>query len=220
MERVTLETSRWRARNEPGAGPKRAAVNGGTLGRMTDTDRPPGQLVRPLLRVRQYRQFTDQPPTDRELAAIVDAARWSGSSRNSQPWRFVVLRDREVILRIHEAGLPQTRALATAHAALAIVVPDDDDAESHAYDEGRAAERTLIAASFLRLGAGITWILPAVRPLVSELLALPPGWFVRTIVVIGHPTEEARGPKLGADKARLPRSETVFEERWPADPAG
>ena len=183
---------------------------------MTETDRNPGQIVRPLIRVRQYRQFTDEPVTDKELAAIVDAARWSGSSRNSQPWRFVTIRDRSVILRIHEAGMPQTRSLASALSAVAIVVPDDaEDAESYAYDEGRAAELMLIAASFLRLGAGIAWILPQIRDLVGGLLGLPAGWLVRTIVVVGHPTEEARAPKLGPEKARLPRAETVFEERWP-----
>jgi nitroreductase len=187
------------------------------------TDRNPGQVVRPLIRVRQYRQFTDEPPTDREIAAIVDAARWSGSSRNGQPWRFIIFRHAAVIRRIHDAGMPQTRALATAPACIAIAVPDgnsggDDggeDAISYAYDEGRAAERMLIAASFLRLGAGITWILPRVQPLVSELLGVPGGWMVRTVVVVGHPTDEARAPKMGPEKARLPRSQTVFEERWP-----
>jgi nitroreductase len=187
---------------------------------MTDTDRTaernPGQLVRPLIRVRQYRQFTDEPLTDREVGAIVDAARWSGSSRNSQPWRFIVIRDRATILRLHEAGMPQTRSLATALTAIAIIVPSDqEDAESYAYDEGRAAERMLIAASFLRVGAGIAWLLPAVQPMAGELLGLPDGWMCRTIVVVGHPTEEARAPKLGAEKARLPRDEVVFEERWP-----
>lgn len=122
---------------------------------MTANNAPPDEIVRPLIRVRQIRAFTDEPPTDRELAAIADVARWSGSSTNSQPWRFVVVRDREVLLRIHEAGLPQTGSLATALAAIAIVLPDEGDAISHAYDEGRAAERMLIAASFLGLGAGI-----------------------------------------------------------------
>jgi nitroreductase len=194
---------------------------------MTDTDRTaernPGQIVRPLIRVRQYRQFTEEPLTDREVAAIVDAARWSGSSRNSQPWRFIVIRDREVISRIHEMGMPQTRSLESALTAIAIAVPDggsvdggdDGDDVSYAYDEGRAAERMLIAASFLGLGAGIAWLLPHVRQPVGEMLKLPGGWIVRTIVVAGHPTEAARAPKLGAEKARLPRNETVFEERWP-----
>ena len=178
--------------------------------------RPPLEIVRPLLRVRQVRQFTDEAPTDEQLAAIADVARWTGSSTNTQPWRFIVVRDRDVLLRIHEAGLPQTRSLATALAAIAIVLPDGD-AISHAYDEGRAAERMLIAASFLGLGAGIAWIMPAVRSLVRDLLALPNGWFVRTIVVVGNPTEAARAPKAAPGKARLPREEVVFEGRWPTE---
>ena len=42
---------------------------------------------------RQYREFTDEPPTEAELHALTEVARWSGSSRNSQPWRFIVIRD-------------------------------------------------------------------------------------------------------------------------------
>jgi hypothetical protein len=43
---------------------------------------------------------------------------------------------------------------------------------------------------------------------------LPEDWFVRTLVAIGHPTANARKPKSTQGKARLPRSETVFGERW------
>jgi nitroreductase len=184
---------------------------------MTET-RTPLDTVRPLLRVRQIRQFTDQAPSDEELAAIADVARWSGSGKNTQPWRFIVIRDRDVLLRIHEAGMPQTRSLATALAAIAIVLPDAQDAVSNAFDEGRAAERMLIAASSLDLGAGIAWAVPGIRSLVGQLLGVPPGWFVRTLVVVGHPTDEALAPKAPPGKARLPREEVVFEGRWPKSP--
>ena len=54
-------------------------------------------VVRPLRRARQVREFTDQPLTDEELEAITDVARWTGSSRNTQPWRFLVIRDQAKI---------------------------------------------------------------------------------------------------------------------------
>ena len=171
------------------------------------------EAVRPLLRVRQIREFTPDAPTDAELEAITDAARWSGSSTNSQPWRFITIRDRAVLDRLHDAGLPQTRSLKTAPAAVAIVLPDDQYAISHAYDEGRASERMLIAAQAVGLRAGIAWIRSDVRPLVAELLALPEGRFVRTLVVVGHPTDAALAPK---GQGRLPREQAVFAERWPA----
>lgn len=176
----------------------------------------PVDRLRPLRQTRQYREFTAEPVDRETLDALADVARWSGSSTNTQPWRFIEIRDRETLLQIHQAGLPQTRSLATALVAIAIVVPDDEDAISHAYDEGRAAERMLIGASFLGLGAGIAWIMPHVRSLVSELLGVPGDRLVRTLVVVGNPTEEARAPKAAPGKARLPREDVVFDDRWPA----
>jgi nitroreductase len=176
----------------------------------------PRDAVRPLLRTRQVREFTSEPVDDADLDAIADAARWSGSSRNSQPWRFIVIRDPKALRAIAEAGRPHTRALTTAQAAIAIVLPlQPGSGVMHAYDEGRAAERTLVAATLLGLGAGIAWITSEVRPAVAQLLGLPDDRFVRTIVAIGHPSDSGRRPKSERGEARLPRRKTVFEERWP-----
>jgi nitroreductase len=180
-------------------------------------DSSPQDRVRPLLRARQVREFTDEALTSAELDALTDVARWSGSAGNEQPWRFIAIRDRQTLLRLAEAGNPQTRSLQTATAAVAIVVPGDPArAVSHAYDEGRAAERLIIAASLLQLGAGISWIKPNVRPAVADILGLPDDRMVRTIVALGHPSAAARRPKSAPGEARLPREESVFDERWPA----
>jgi nitroreductase len=184
------------------------------------SDRPPtnaADRVRPLVRVRQIREYTSEPVADEELTAIGDAARWSGSSANQQPWRFIVIRDRKTLEALHEAGLPQTRALRTAPAAIAIVLPEDERGISRAYDEGRVAERILIAANLLGLAAGIAWVPRSISPLVTELLGLPPGNFVRTMVAVGHPSEAALAPKSPPGQARLPRGQVIFEERWPDD---
>ena len=173
--------------------------------------------IRPLLRVRQVRDFSGEAVDPAALDAIADAARWSGSSQNSQPWRFVIVRDRTTLMAIHGAGPPHTRSLATAAAAIAIVMPQRPGGGiSIAYDEGRAAERILVAASLLDLGAGVAWVGTEVRPIVAELLALPDDRFVRTVVAIGHPSTASRRPKSAPGEARLPRAEVVFEERWPA----
>src|SRR6185437_3611700 len=67
---------------------------------MSDGD--PRAILRPLLRTRQVRQYTDEPVADDAVAALVDVARWTGSSRNEQPWRFIVLRDLAAVRRIGE----------------------------------------------------------------------------------------------------------------------
>ena len=178
----------------------------------------PADRLRALRRTRQIREFTDQPVDAADLDAIVDVARWTGSSRNSQPWRFIVITDVSVLRRLAEVGHPQTRSLASATAGIAVVLPVDEGHEvGLAYDEGRAAERILIAAGMLELGAGIAWIFSRVRPAVGELLGLPADRYVRTIVALGHPTDAALAPKSAPGAARLPREETVYRERWLGD---
>ena len=183
---------------------------------MTAQTATPSLLLTPLRRTRQYREFEPTPLDDATLDALADVARWSGSSQNSQPWRFIVIRDRATLERISEIGKPQTRGLASAPNAIAIVLPDEAGrGVSHAFDEGRVAERLLVAASILGIGAGISWIKADIRGAVREVLGIPEGWSVRTFVQLGHPTEAARRPKSAPGEARRPRDEIVFVDRWP-----
>ena len=71
----------------------------------------PADRLRPLRQTRQIREFTDEPVDRAALDAIVDGARWSGSSSNSQPWRFIVVTDKAVLRRLAVIGLPQMRLL-------------------------------------------------------------------------------------------------------------
>lgn len=170
----------------------------------------PLDVVRPLIRTRQYRHFADEPVSEEHLRALIEVARWSGSSRNTQPWRFTVVRDRSVIGELWQLGLPQTRGLETAPAAIAISMPQDEGrAAGHAYDEGRVAERILVGASMLGIGAGISWIRPELRAQVGELLELPADRFVRTIMAVGQPSADAQKPRTAPGEARLPADELV-----------
>lgn len=184
---------------------------------MTDPTHDALQTVKPLLRTRQVREFTAEPLTDAQLHALTEVARWSGSSRNTQPWRFLVVRDPATLRALHAAGVPQTRSLATATAAIAIVLPVDAEPGvtlSHAYDDGRAAERILVAAGLLGVGAGIAWVRGEVLPAMRAILGLPEDRLVRTIIALGNPSEAARAPKSAPGQARIPREESVKQERW------
>jgi nitroreductase len=179
----------------------------------------PIEAVRPLNRVRQAREFTTRKVTRAELEAITEVARWSGSSRNEQPCRFIAMRDQELIGRIADMALPQTRGLRSATAAVAIVEPDEPErADSRTFDDGRAAERMLIAAHMLGLGGGISRVRADVRDGINKALRLPSNRSVRTIVALGHPTEDALQPQSPPGKARLPREEVIYEECWPDPP--
>jgi nitroreductase len=177
----------------------------------------PLDRVHPLIRTRQVRDFTDRPLEPALLEALAEVLRWTGSSNNRQPWRFLVLRDRPILRQIADAGQPQTRALQTATAALAIVLPvEPERTVANAYDEGRAAERVLVGAGLLGIGAGIAWVRDDVQAPVRALLGVPDGWFVRTVIALGYPTEAALRPKSAPGQARLPREQVIFHDHWPA----
>ena len=141
--------------------------------------------------------------------AILNVARWSGSSMNLQQWTFIVIRDRADRERLAELA-PYARHVAGAAVAIAIAMTGDNP-EWDAYDEGRVAERILIAAGALDLGAGIGWALETERPQVAEILGLTSPQFVRTIISLGHPTEGARRPRSAPGTARRPLAELVRE---------
>ena len=50
-------------------------------------------VLRALRKTRQIRSFTDEPVSDDDLHAILEVCRWTGSSMNTQPWQFIVVRD-------------------------------------------------------------------------------------------------------------------------------
>ena len=167
------------------------------------------QVLRALRRTRQIRQFTDEPVAESDLSAILNVARWTGSSMNLQPWTFIVIRDRAARKRLAELA-PYAKHVAGAALAIAIAM-NGENVEWDAYDEGRVAERILIAAGALDLGAGIGWALEPERPQVAAFLGLTAPQFVRTIISLGHPTERARQPRSAPGTARRALAELVRE---------
>ena len=207
------------SKSKPDKTDKAPAAKAKAKSKSTKGGPTPMQLVKPLIRVRQIREFAGKRVTNAEMEAITEVARWSGSSRNEQPCRFIALRDKATIRQIAELGLPQTRGLPTANAAVAIIEPNEPEREpSRAFDDGRAAERILIAANLIGLGGGISRVRPDVRGGINEVLQLPANRSVRTIVAIGHPSADALEPKSRPGKARLPREQVIYKERWPEPP--
>jgi nitroreductase len=167
------------------------------------------EVLRALRRTRQIRRFTDEPVMEEDLHEILRVARWTGSSTNRQTWKFIIVRDKADLARLAELA-PYARHVGTAAVAIAIQM-NGEDAESDAYDEGRAAERILIAAGALGLGGGIGWALEAERPAIGEYLGVTAPAFVRTIISLGHPTEAARQLRSGPGTGRRPLADLVRE---------
>jgi nitroreductase len=173
---------------------------------------PARSLLRTMRRVRSVRSFRSDPVPDELLTEILEVARWTGSGSNSQPWTFVVVREAATLKAIAEAS-PNVRHVAGAAAAIVIVM-DGAMPEIETFDEGRVAERILVAATALGLASAIGWIMPTRAAAVAAVLGVPEGRRARTLVSLGYATEEGARPKSAPGTARRPLAETVRFERF------
>ena len=147
----------------------------------------PREVIEAIRTVRQARQYRPDAVPEKTLADLLEIARWTGSSRNTQPWHFVVVRDKERLRQISRIRTP-INWVAEAPLAIAIVL-DGANPSSEAYDEGRVTERVLIAARLLGLGGGTAWFGDEAQQAEGKrILGIPPERTARSVVVVGYPT--------------------------------
>ena len=176
-------------------------------------DRSPG--LEPIRRVSQIRQYSSEALPDEVADQLVELARWTGSSKNTQPWRFIVVRDKDRLKKI-AALRPNINWLAAAPLGIAIVL-DGADPMSEAYDEGRLTERLLTGANLLGYGGGIAWFGDATQQAEAKrILGIPPDRTARQIVMIGRPTSTKDPRASGPPRGRKPISELVSYDSWGA----
>jgi nitroreductase len=135
---------------------------------MTTPDR---DLLTALRSLRQSRRFLPQPLAQADLEQLLEVARWTGSAKNSQPWHLVVVTEHAT-----NAALAQCGAFTgfLDGVAASIVVSVEGEGRSVAYDDGRLAERVMLASAALGIGSGTAWFSTAEsRQQVRELLGLP-----------------------------------------------
>ena len=164
---------------------------------------------------RTVRAFTATPVPDEDLVRILDAARLAPSSGNQQPWRFLVVRDRAVLDRLHDDALALTLEAAreqlymmeaeeaTAHQAqivdyigaflaapVYVVVLLDTTAPYPAYveqDGALAAAHLMLAARALGYGTAYdTDSIP--ERAIRYVLGIPDRYQILCMLPIGIPT--------------------------------
>jgi nitroreductase len=165
--------------------------------------------------VRQARQYRPDPVPEDIISRLLEVARWTGSSRNTQPWRFVVVNDKELLRQISQIRTP-INWVAEAPLAIAIVL-DGANAISEAFDEGRITERLLIAARFLGLGGGTAWFGDESQQATGKaILGIPAEYTARSVVVLGYPTTTKDPRPTRAQPGRKPLADLVSYNRMTA----
>lgn len=161
-----------------------------------------------IRKVRQVRQYEPGTVSGDDLKQILEIARWTGSSRNTQPWHFIVVEDKDVL---HRLGQLRSNITWVGDGALAIaLVFPGENAIHEAYDEGRVTERIMIAAELMGIGAGTAWFgEPENESAAREMLGVPGDHVLQSIVVLG-PYKTSKDPRpTGPKPGRKPLDELV-----------
>jgi nitroreductase len=170
------------------------------------------EQMQQLRTVRQARQYAPDAVPEDVVQELLEVARWTGSSRNTQPWHFIAINDKEQLRKISELRTP-INWVADAPLAIAVVLNGASEV-SEAYDEGRVTERLMIAARMLGFGGGIAWFGDAEQEAEGKrILGIPQDRTARQVVVIGKPTSIKDPRPNPAQAGRKPLSEIVSYNR-------
>jgi hypothetical protein len=88
---------------------------------------------------RAVRKFQDKPLPDDVVHAILNAGRRAQSSKNTQAWRFIAIRDRETLKALSQCG-EWAGHIAGAALCVAILTPDPTEKFQIMFDAGQAAD--------------------------------------------------------------------------------
>ena len=157
-----------------------------------------------ILALRAIRQFTDEPVDANDRTRLLEALRWTGSSKNRQAWSWIVVDDPDQRDRIVACGdfmTPVTRAPMTI-----VLVQEVDGYE---FDTGRLAQNLMLAADAIGLASCPVTLHR--EELAAEVLGLPDGVRARYAVAVGHPAAGAEPGRMGG---REPLESLTHDNRY------
>jgi len=150
------------------------------------------------------RSFRSEPIPNVVIKKMLQAGQQAHSQRNRQPWRFIVIQDREMLKQI--GALASTGPyIAEASMAIALAI---EGAKNPYIDATRAAECLMLTA--WGEGVGSCWVGGLDRPKIKELLDIPADAELVTVIPFGYPIEEEKGKK----KVRKRLEKIAFSERY------
>lgn len=152
------------------------------------------------------REFRPDPIPNAVVTKMLRAARWAPSARNRQPWHFIVIRSPETLAQI---GHIASSGAFIGRAPLAIAVAMDN-ANRPELDAGRALQQLELAAWSEGVGGCVAGIRGEENRKVKELLQVPEGMELVTVMAFGYPTDGA----VSRGKRRKPLAEIAHRERF------
>jgi nitroreductase len=169
-------------------------------------------VYRTIKTMRAVRQFNENVVDDGIIRRILEAGRATGSSKNTQPWHFVVVRKNETLSRLAECGYYASHLREAAFAIAIVAAPQND------FDYGRAAQNMMLAA----WGHGVASCIATMhREEAKTALAIPDNLKLVQVISFGYPRQDATPTIEGkplkdvlVSLGRKPLNEIAHYETW------
>ena len=160
------------------------------------------------------RKFRPDEVSDAVVARLLQAGRWAPSSRNQQPWHFIVIRDcgtLEAIGRIATSG----SFIASVPLGIAIVMEATADAPE--LDAGRALQQMELMAWAEGMGTCFIGFDQEQESRVKDLLGVPGDMRLVTVLPLGYRAATGARPKRRNPMSAMAHSEGFGTAYTPAD---
>lgn len=146
-----------------------------------------------IIKLRAIRDYQDGALSTEDLGAILEAGRWTGSSKNNQDWSFIAVTDTERLQGLAQFG-DFTQPIRDSVATIVLIQEEG----GNMFDIGRAAQNMMLAAR--SIGVASCPITLHRSDEVKEFLGTPDGSITRYAISLGYPTENAKGRNFGGRK--------------------
>jgi nitroreductase len=148
-----------------------------------------------LRKRRSIRKFENRPVEQDKIEQILNAALLSPSSKNSQPWEFIVVDNPALLAKLSISREMGADFVKDAPVAFVIIA---DPAKSNVWVEDSSIAATLIQLQAETLGLGSCWVqvrnrncdeVRTTESFIRELLKIPDNRHVASIIAMGYPSE-------------------------------
>ena len=146
-----------------------------------------------ILKLRAIREYKPDPLSTDDLAAILEAGRWTGSSKNNQDWSFVAITEPERLQQLAKYGT-YTKPIKNSVATIVLV----QERGGNEFDIGRAAQNMMLAAK--AVGVASCPITLHREEGAREFVGAPKGSTARYAIALGYRADGSKTPRRGGRK--------------------
>lgn len=161
------------------------------------------QTLEAIRTKRSVRKFTAQPVPEEAIREILDAGRRAQSSKNDQPWTFILIQNKETLKAVSECGA-YAGHIAGANFAVVLV-----DHHNWAFDIGQAAAYMQLAAWDLGISSCLAYF--GMQEKLKEILGIPAEASAEIGLSFGYSAEE---PRPARKTGRKPLEDILKREHW------